>query len=118
MVASRCGLGLALDGVALDLGGAGAAQRVQVTLIVADVLDDKGDDLQAHVGHVAAGDLLHLLAQRRPGPYRSPRPSSVPRMARRWPASVSWATLLIPSAALGEELLGGGVDRRRRRPGS
>jgi hypothetical protein len=53
-------LGLGDDGVALDLGDARFAQRVQVALAVADVANGEADDAQAHVGHVAGGHFLHL----------------------------------------------------------
>jgi hypothetical protein len=54
------GLGLRDDGVAFDLGDAGLAQRIEVALVVADVANGEAHDAQAHVGHVAGGDLLHF----------------------------------------------------------
>ena len=46
------------DGVALDLGDARFAQRVQVALPVLNVANGETDDAQPHVGHVAGGDFL------------------------------------------------------------
>ena len=103
------GLGLTLDGVALDLGGAGAAQRLQVLLVVADVLDDKGHDLQAHVGQVAARDLQHLLGKGVPvlvdlfdGQHAQ---DGAQVTGQRLVGDVDDAV-----RPLGQELLGGGID--------
>ena len=54
------GLGLGDLRVAFDLGDARLAQRVEITLRVADVANGEADDAQTHVRHVAGGDFLHL----------------------------------------------------------
>ena len=58
------GLGLRDDGVAFDLRDARLAQRVEITLRVADVADGEADDGQTHVRHVAGGHFLHLRGER------------------------------------------------------
>ena len=57
------GFGLGDLGVAFDLGDAGFAEGIEVALAVADVADGEADDAQAHVGHVAGGDFLHLRGE-------------------------------------------------------
>ena len=56
--------GLADDGVALDLGGALLAQRVEVALLVADLLDRQDVDVDAHLLQVERGLVGHLLRER------------------------------------------------------
>ena len=46
--------------VAFDLGDARFTERFEVALPIADITDGEADDAQAHVGHVAGGDFLHL----------------------------------------------------------
>ena len=57
------GLGLRDLRVALDLRDARLAERVEITLRVADVANGEADDAQAHVRHVAGGDFLHLRGE-------------------------------------------------------
>src|SRR5205814_802497 len=57
---SAVGFGLRDLGIALDLGNARLAQRVEVALCIPDVADGEAHDAQAHVGHVARGHFLHF----------------------------------------------------------
>ena len=56
-------LRLADDGVALDLGRALLAERVEVALLVADLLDGQDVDVDAHLLQIDGGFVGHLLRE-------------------------------------------------------